>query len=153
MFNSSYSFKESLSLLSESNPIYIKNITYNVFIELLHYIYTGHINIESLQLYEMLDLIRVSDYMGLSELQSLCLFHFSQLVKKENAIEIFKEIAIQHQLSNIFDKLLNSCYDLIANNFSDLCKTQEFCSLSQELMLHLIQIIIPRLEERKGTET
>ena len=148
MFNESNSFKESYS--SPKNPIYIKNINYKVFIEFLNYIYTGHINYEKIDYYNLMDLIKLSDLMNLRELQQLCLVHFSQILSKDNVIEIYKEAYILNlQLQNIFTNLLNLCYDLLVLNFMELSKTAQFCSLSQDLMINIIQMVLPRLKKQK----
>ncbi len=146
MFSSNSLFKESSSS-SPKNPIYIKDISYNVFLEFLNYIYTGHINYEKIPYYSLVDLIKLSDLMNICELQQLCLFHFSQILNKHNVIEIYKE-AYSNRYLNIFTNLLNLCYDLLTLNFTSLSKTPEFCSLSQDLMINIIQIVLPRLKKQ-----
>jgi hypothetical protein len=146
MFRSNNIFKESSS--SFDNPIYIKNTSYNVFIELLNYIYTGYINCEKLSFYNLMDLIKQSDLMNLLELKQLCLFHFSEILNQNNVIEIYSE-AYSNPDPYIFTNLLNLCYDLLTLNFKALSKTPEFCSLSQDLMINIMQIVLPRLKKQE----
>ena len=65
------------------NSIPIPDIAYDVFIQVLNFIYTGHIDLTKFSNYIAIELMRVSDRWNLVELEKLCLYHISKTIDKE----------------------------------------------------------------------
>ena len=73
------------------NSIPIPDIAYDVFIQVLNFIYTGHIDLTKFSNYIAIELMRVSDRWNLVELEKLCLYHISRTIDKDNVCKIYKE--------------------------------------------------------------
>ncbi len=138
-----HKFKESNdSNHSQENPIYIKDMTYEVFKELLNYIYTGYVNYKEMPYHVLIGLMKAADEVNLVELQKLGLFYLSLILNKENVIEIYSEASDSPE---VLKNVLELCYDMISVNFPIISKDTEFCSLSQELMIKIIENVVPKL--------
>jgi hypothetical protein len=143
MLSSKSNFKESNDLNhSQKNPIYIKNMSYDVFKELLNYIYTGCVRYKKMPYFILIGLMRAADLVNLIELQQLCLFYLSLILNKENVVEIYKEAS---DTDDVLKSVLDLCFDNFAANFASISKSVEFCSLSQELMIRVIENVVPKL--------
>jgi hypothetical protein len=143
MLSSTSIFKESNDLNhSKSNPIYIKDMSYDVFTELLNYIYTGCVKYKNMRYYILIGLMRAADLVNLIELQHLCLFYLSLILNKENVVEIYREAS---DTPDVLKSVLELCFDVMSVNFSSISKSIEFCSLSQELMIKVIENVVPKL--------
>jgi BTB/POZ domain-containing protein 9 len=70
MLSCSANFRES----NKQSPIYIPNVKYDVFIQVLSFLYTGHVDIWKLSYCDGLDLIRTADLFNLTKLEELILF-------------------------------------------------------------------------------
>ena len=77
MLNSAAHFRES----NKQSPIYIPNVKYDVFIQLLSFLYTGHVDIWKLSYSDGLDLIRTADLFNLTKLEELILFTIGAYLK------------------------------------------------------------------------
>ena len=148
MIGSNGAFKESFELDKSINknkikPIYIKDIKYEVFIQVINYLYTGHIydNI-NIPFHILLDVMRAADLMNLCNLEKLCLFHLSEMITHENVIKIYKEA---NETPEVLKNVIIMCHDIIATNFSYISRCADFCSLPQEPMLKIIENVVPRL--------
>jgi BTB/POZ domain-containing protein 9 len=138
MLSSSGSFKESRS----NKPIYIGNIAYDIFMQMLNYLYTGHLDTPTLPYYTCIALMRLADRMNMLNLEDLCLFYLSEMINKENAVKIFREA---FEGSPPLDKVASICYEAISPNFAYVSRSVDFCSLPQESMLKLIENVVPKL--------
>ena len=148
MVGSNGSFKESFELNTqnsnnENNPIYIKDISFDVFVQVLNFLYTGHIyDYRNIPYYLLIGIMRAADSMNLTQLEKLCLFHLSELINYENVIKIYKEAS---ETPEVLKDVLDLCYDVIQAKFSVVSKSADFCSLDQTLMLRIIENVIPKL--------
>lgn len=138
----SKSFKE-YELITSHNPIYLKNLSYDVFVQILTYLYTGHVECKQLPIHVFIDIFRAADLMNLTKMAKLCLFHLSEIINQHNVIKIYKE-ACESQ-NQALDDVLVLCYEVIMANFSFISRTEEFCSLQQDLMLKMIENVVPKL--------
>ena len=143
MLSSKSVFKESNDINhSPTNPIYIKDMSHEVFKELLNYIYTGCVKYKRMPYFILIGLMRAADLVNLTELQQLCLFYLSLILNKENVVEIYKESS---DTPDVLKSVLELCFDVMSANFSSISKSTEFCSLSQELMIKVIENVVPKL--------
>lgn len=143
MLSTGSSFKESNdSNHNKSNPVYIKDFSYEVFKELLNYIYTGCINYKKMPYFVMLGLMRAADELNILELQKLVLFYLSLILNTENVVEIYREAS---ETPDVLKNVIDLCYDLMSANFLAISKSQEFCSLDQHLMVKVIENVVPKL--------
>ena len=76
MLGSKSNFRES----NKQNPIYIPNVSYEVFLQVLSFLYTSHIDIWKLSYSDALDLIRTADLFNLTRLEELILYHIGKSV-------------------------------------------------------------------------
>ena len=145
-------FRESLeSHHSSSDPIYIPNIKYECFKQIVNYLYTGHISlpgkrddkIDEQTIYLICEIIRAADLMNLNMLEKLCLFHLSELINTRNCIKVYREA---QERKPVLADVIRLCYDVIVSDFKEISKCEDFCTLNQELMLRLIENVIPRLK-------
>jgi hypothetical protein len=144
MLGSHAAFKESAAPHnSPEHPIYIKDIRYDEFYQILSYLYTGHIEVASLPYDVIIGLMKLADSMNLCELEQLCLFQLSSLMSQDNVIKIFKEA---YELSpEILKNVIQLCFDVIAASFSHVSRSADFCALPQDLMLRIIENVVPKL--------
>jgi hypothetical protein len=144
MLGSHAAFKESAqSHSSPEHAIYIKDIRYDEFTQILSFLYTGHIEVASLPYDVIIGLMKLADSMNLCELEQLCLFQLSNLMNQDNVIKIFKEA---YELSpDILKNVIQLCFDVISVNFSYVSRSEDFCALPQDLMLRIIENVVPKL--------
>ena len=136
---------------SSSDPIYIPNIKYDCFKQIINYLYTGHVSlptkrdekIDEQTIYLICDIIRAADLMNLNMLEKLCLFHLSELINVRNCIKVYREA---QERKPVLTDVIRLCYDVIVGDFKEISKCEDFCTLNQELMLRLIENVIPRLK-------
>jgi BTB/POZ domain-containing protein 9 len=77
MLSSAANFRES----NKQSPIYIPNVNHEVFLQVLTFLYTGHIDVCKLPCGSALDLIRAADLFNLTKLEQLVLYHLSKFFK------------------------------------------------------------------------
>lgn len=126
-----------------SDPIYIKDIRYSEFIQILSFLYTGHIDIYSLPFDVTISLMRLADSMNMCELEQLCLFQLSQIIDRDNVVKIFKEA--YESSPEILKNVVQLSYEVMSANFAYVSRSPDFCSLSQDLMLKIIENVVPKL--------
>lgn len=73
MLSSAAHFRES----NKQSPIYIPNVKYEVFIQVLSFLYTGYVDFRKLSI-DILDLIRTADLFNLIKLEELILNHIGK---------------------------------------------------------------------------
>ena len=149
MLGSNCYFKESLELNKSQNnktqlkPIYIKDMKFDVFVQIINFLYTGHIyDHTNIPFHVLLDIMRSADLMNLSSLVNLCLFHFSEMINPDNVIKIYKEA---NEYPDVLHSVIIMCHDLLTTNFAKISRSADFCSLPQEPMLKIIENVVPRL--------
>lgn len=145
MLSEKSKFTESRAPLNRSNSlssIYIGDITSETFQQVLNFIYTGHIDLPNFHCHTAVELMRAADKMNLVELEKLCLYHLSQIINEDNVCKIYKAI---HEKKPFVEPVLQMCHDQISIKFAYISKTDVFCSLPQELMIKIIENVIPKL--------
>lgn len=73
-------------------------------------------------------------------------------MNKENIIKIFCEA---HEKLPILEQVIELCYDNMPKIFPDIVTSKEFCALSQELMVKILNNVVPKLQnldEEKAQE-
>jgi hypothetical protein len=138
MLSQNSAFKESKS----NTPIYVGEITYEIFIQVLHFLYTGHVDLSKFPYFVAVELMRAADKMNLVELEKVCLFHLSLMINQDNVIKIYKET---HDKNPIIQAVVQMCHDEMSAKFAYISRTSDFCSLPQELMIKIIENIVPKL--------
>ena len=148
MIGANGNFKESLELDKSTNktqikPIYIKDMKYEVFVQIINYLYTGHIyDYTNIPFHILLNIMKSADLMNLNNLVNLCLFHLSEMITPDNVIKVYKEA---NEYPDILINVINMCHDVITTNFAKISRSADFCSLPQEPMLKIIENVVPRL--------
>lgn len=149
MIGSNGSFKESFELANKNEssaqikPIYIKDIVYDVFIQVINYLYSGHIyDHKNIPIHILLGIMQAADLMNLCNLEKLCLFHLSELITPKNVVKIYKEA---YESPDVLKQVISMCNDVITTNFALISRCADFCSLPQEPMLKIIENVVPRL--------
>ncbi|CAF0868998.1 unnamed protein product [Brachionus calyciflorus] len=138
-------FKENFSMQDPiKNPIYIKDIEFDIFLEVLNFLYSGHVNTVDNDTNRnlLIGIMRAADKMNLIELGKLCLYHLTEMIDEDNVIRIFVEAC---DSENVLHEVLSFCYEVISSNFKKISSTVDFCSLKQELMIKIIENVIPKL--------
>jgi hypothetical protein len=51
-----------------------------------------------------------------------------------------------HKSQPVLDEVVKLCYDVMVTDFGSISKSEDFCTLKQDLMLKLIENVIPRLK-------
>lgn len=143
MLSSHSLFKESIiSDDASKDPIYVRDISYGIFVEVLNFLYTGHVSSKRVPFNILIGVMRAADKMNLIELDKLCLFHLSEIVSQDNVIKIFKEAS---ETPDILKHVVQMCYDVLSVNFAYASRTEDFCSLQQELMVKVLENVVPKL--------
>ena len=138
-------FKEAFELNKNAHiqPIYIKDISYDVFMQVINYLYTGHLYDHAhIPFHTLLGLMKAADMMNLCVLEKLCLFHLSEMIHADNVIKIYKEA---YESPDVLKNVISMCHDVITTKFSYISRGADFCSLPQEPMLKIIESVVPRL--------
>ena len=127
---------------SHLSSIYISDMSYEIFVQVLHFIYTGHVDVSNLPYYTAVELMRAADLMNLGDLEKLCIMHLFEMMDQDNVVKIYKEA---HVKNPVIQSVVNMCHDFMKDNFAYVSRSDDFCSLSQELMVKIIENIIPKL--------
>lgn len=129
----------------DKNPIYLKEMEHDVFMQIISYIYTGLLSLD-IKNHSSSDLLikvaKIADKMNLEELIKLCSYHLSLTINEKNVIQIFEQV---FDSRHILKKNMNYCYEIILKNFSNISRSEDFCSLEQNLMNQVVQNVIPKL--------
>jgi hypothetical protein len=110
--------------------------------QVLHFLYTGHVDLTKFPYYVAVELMRAADKMNLIELEKLCLFQLSLMINQDNVIKIYRET---HDKSPIIQSVVQMCHDEMSAKFAYISRTTDFCSLPQELMIKIIENTVPKL--------
>ncbi len=140
MLSEKSSFKEAKS--TPSSSIYVGDITHDIFVQVLYFLYTGHVDLTKFPYYVAIEVMRAADKMNLIELEQLCLFHLSLMINQDNVIKIYRET---HDRNPIIQSVVQMCHDEMSAKFAYISRTSDFCSLPQELMIKIIENIVPKL--------
>ncbi len=144
MIGKSSNFKENIeNHSSPCNPIYIPDIRYDEFTQILSFLYTGHIEVEHLPYDITIGLMKLADSMNIVELEQLALFQLSNIINQDNCVKIFKEA--YETSPDVLKNVISLCYDNISKYFSYVSRSEDFVSLSQDLMLKIIENVVPKL--------
>jgi hypothetical protein len=112
----------------------------------LNFLYTGHID-ATIDIVTAMDLIRASDLYNLNNLEELVFYHLELRITDKNCIRIFREAS--EQLPKL-PRILQLCYNVMAKSFDDLIKTEEFCALPQQMMVDIIEQVVPNIAEKES---
>jgi len=123
---------ESGMVESATKEVIIENISIDAWLQLLRYMYSGSVELRSLE--EALDLISVSDQYLLDSLKSHCENYVTTCLTSENVLQVL-EVADSCRLTQLKDL----CMDLLSNNFSMLAKSEiKLAALSTDLLAQII---------------
>jgi hypothetical protein len=129
-------------------PIRMKNITYEAFHQILHFIYTD--SIEPILTYEIcLELMRKADEFYLSAIY-VDAFDIlkTTVINKGNVLKIFTQSGLFVDSSNdaglnsiILPDVIELCVDFIRKNRADVYCSEYMQHLTKDMLLRLVQLV------------
>ena len=136
-------FKES----SQQNPIYIPNISYEVFMQVLNFLYTGHVDILDVSFSTAVEIIRAADQLNINKLESLILYYLNEIIDKNNVVKIYREA---YEKLPVLPSVMELCYMVMKVSFGDVAESEDFCALPQDLMITIIENVVPSGSSRSA---
>jgi len=132
--------------LNIKQPIRIKNISYDAFYQILHFIFTD--TIESILTFEIcLELMRKADEFFLSSIYMEAFNLLKNIINKTNVFKIFMQSGLFSNLSNnnqqdniLLNDVVNLCMEFIRKNRRDVYLYDNMEQLSKDMLLQLIQL-------------
>lgn len=119
---------------SKQRVIPIQNISHDVFLSLLEYLYTDEVEIK---LEMAMDLFVAADQFGVERLKKLCEKNILVSINTENAATILQAANLHHAHG-----LRQSCMDFILTHFDTVSKTpafEEMGRVSVELVFEILK--------------
>lgn len=110
---------------SQALCIPIHNVTYNVFLSVLEYLYTRKVNVHSGQ--HAVELLKAADMFRIDELRAYCVSKVEQAITVDNVCDICY-IADTHNT----ESLKHFCLRFIISNFKQVVNTESFLQLMSE---------------------
>ncbi len=110
---------------SEALCIPIQNVSYNVFLSVLEYLYTRKVNVHSGQ--HAVELLKAADMFRIDELRAYCVSKVEQAITVDNVCDICY-IADTHNT----ESLKQFCMRFIINNFKRVINSDSFLQLMRE---------------------
>lgn len=114
-----------------NNDVEVKDIKYDIFMELLRFIYSGKVN--QLQVIAM-DLLVAADMYQLENLKILCEIELMKQLGVDNAVQILK-LADKHRV----ERLKKQAIGYIVENKKDIFDQAEFYGMGHELTYEVCQ--------------
>ncbi|CAF0750487.1 unnamed protein product [Adineta steineri] len=131
--------------LDNNQPIRIKNISYEAFYQILHFIYTE--TIEPVLPYTIcLELMRNAEEYYLSPIYNEAFMILKKLINKTNVVNIFVDSQSSsndnQQDKIILNDAINLCVEFIQKNRRDVYQSEQIQSLTKDMLLQLIQLVL-----------
>ena len=115
--------------------IYVDNITYDGFVCLMHYLYTGKID-ENTKCQTVCELIRVSDWYNLEQLDTIGFLFLKSVLSLENVLSI---LICAAKIKPNLERVEKMCLKYTAKNFNQVLIQPEFKSLEKDILLKITQ--------------
>jgi hypothetical protein len=77
------------------------------------------------------------------------IYSIGERLDKDNIVIIFREA---HEKLPILNQVIELCYDNMPKVFPDVVSSKEFCALSQDLMLKILNNVVPKLPKSEEKE-
>lgn len=134
--------------LHKSETIRIRNISYEAFYQILHFIFTD--TIQSTITYAVcLELMRKADEYFLSAIYIKAFDVLKKIMDKKNVLNIFMQSGLFPTSSDdnqddliVLNDVTNLCIEFIKNNRRDICIRDNLQQLSKDVLLKLIELIL-----------
>lgn len=128
-------------------PIKIKNISYEAFYQMLHFIFTD--SVEPVLQYETcLELMRKADEYYLSPVYDQALEILKKTINKTNVLKLFVQSGLFPSSSNsdqsddiVLNDVINLCVEFIQKNRREVYLSDQLEHLTKEMLLRLIQFV------------
>lgn len=118
-----------------SKPVHIENISYDTFRALMHYLYSGQLDI-SCSGETVCELIRASKWYDLENLDQVGFMFVKKNLCHENVIEILVNATKKEPHLNRIEKL---CLKYFAKNFQSVLTNPEFKNLDKSILVKITQ--------------
>lgn len=128
-------FREHTNESSTLNPIELKDVDFEGFMSILHYLYTNDIQ-QGVPCEGLPDVCRVADRFNVDGLKKLTAYRVSEMLNDANVIDTY--VAATTQLP-VLDDIKKTCLAYISSNMSKVVNTPSFERLPQDLMLEIVQ--------------
>lgn len=134
--------------LNNNEPIKIKDISYEAFYQILHYIFTD--TIEPVLNYQTcLELMRKADEFYLSPIYDEAFNILKKSINKANALKLYIESGLfptlidNDQVDRILLKdVLDLSIDFIQKHRRDVYSSDQMHELSRDMLLQLVQLVL-----------
>ena len=132
---------------NQTKPIELSDITYEAFLEILYFIYTG--TYHSTMSYEMmLQSMIYSNKIDLLSAKNTAVEHICRYLRS-NHEPVITVYCLAKRLAPAFDILLDYIYDLCSEHLKDISKQKDFIELDKEYMIDIICQAAERREIRE----
>jgi hypothetical protein len=143
-------FEQLFDEYSSNNqePIKIKNISYEAFYQILHFIFTD--TIEPVLTYETcLELMRKADEFYLSPIYNEAFNILKKTINKTNVLKLYTESGLFSTSSNdnqqdriLLNDVVKLCVEFIQKNRRDVYLSDQMKELTKDMLLELIQLVL-----------
>jgi hypothetical protein len=129
-------------------PIRIRNISYEAFYQVLHFIFTDRI--EPVVGYDIcLELMRKADEYFLSLIYVQAFNMLESVINKSNVLKIYMQSGLFPLSSNdneqeniLLNDVLNLCIEFIQKNRRDVYRQDNMQQLTKDMLLQLVQLVL-----------
>jgi hypothetical protein len=129
-------------------PIRIRNISYEAFYQVLHFIFTDRI--EPVVGYDIcLELMRKADEYFLSLIYVQAFNMLKSVINKSNVLKIYMQSGLFPLSSNdneqdniLLNDVLNLCIEFIQKNRRDVYRQDNMQQLTKDMLLQLVQLVL-----------
>jgi len=133
---------------NNQKPIKIKNISYEAFYQILHFIFTD--TIEPVLTYETcLELMRKADEFYLSPIYNEAFNILKKTINKTNVLKLYTESGLFSTSSNdnqqdriLLNDVVKLCVEFIQKNRRDVYLSDQMKELTKDMLLELIQLVL-----------
>ena len=130
MFSSNWKSSET-----ESNPISIKDATYESFYAIISFLLTGCLDVQKYSS-NMPDILILADRFLISTLRDFCMAYLAKTVSTATAID-YLSLADNYGFRDLREK----CLQFVAIHYKVLCQDEKFESLGVKLLAEIIRLI------------
>jgi hypothetical protein len=131
--------------LNYQQPIKIKNISYEAFYQILHFIFTD--SIEPVLTHEIcLELMRKADEFYLSSIYTEAFNILKKTINKTNVLKLYTQTGLFTNSSNedsiLLDDVVSLCIEFIQKNRRDVYLNDQMKDLTKDMLLKLVQLVL-----------
>ncbi|KAH3862058.1 speckle-type POZ protein-like [Dreissena polymorpha] len=134
-------FKDDMKEGLSQDPIEMKDVAYDSFIGMLHFLYTNSVP-DMFTTVELTNLWRVADRFNMDSLKAMVTYSVSLKIDVSNVVETY--VCATDTLP-LIDDIKNICLSFMSGNMAHVVKTSSFEKLPREIMLEIIQTTTSKL--------